>query len=133
MPGRGDAAGWGLGGRGNGEWKSWRFNAINRVDDELTDTATSPSKDAGTELDNREASDAGAKTRLSLGFSNPIFEETGDGSIPMITDGNLPLGIVSTVDDGTDRSKRTKKAGADSPSLGLADSREESVRSQLRY
>jgi hypothetical protein len=45
----GDAAGRGLGGRGNGEWKSWRFNAINRVDDELTDTATSPSKDAGME------------------------------------------------------------------------------------
>jgi hypothetical protein len=82
------------------------------------------------EPDNREASDAGAKRRLSLGFSNPIFEETEDGSIPMITDGNLPLGIVSTVDDGTDRSKRTKKAGADSPSLGSADSREESVRSQ---
>jgi hypothetical protein len=120
MAGCGDAAGRGLAGRGNGEWKSWRFNVINRVDDELTDTATSPSKDTGMEPDNREAPDAGAKRRLSMGISNPIFEETEDGSILMITDGNLPLGTVSTVDDGTDRSKRTKKAGADSPSLRKA-------------
>jgi hypothetical protein len=76
-------------------------------------------------------SDAGAKRRLSMGISNPIFEEIKDGSIPMITDGNLPLGTMSIVDDGTDRSKRTKKARADSPSLGSADSREESIWSQL--
>jgi hypothetical protein len=77
--------------------------------------------------DNHEASDAGAKRHLSLGFSNPVFEETENGSIPMITDGNLPLGIVSTVDDGIDRSKHTKKAGADSLSLRSADSHKESI------
>jgi hypothetical protein len=44
-------------------------------------------------------------------------------------------GLPSQLEEGnlaqlSDRSKRTKKAGADSPSLGSAGSREEPVRAQ---
>jgi hypothetical protein len=44
----------------------------------------------------------------------------------MITDGQKTLEEDTFDDDMMDRSKRTKKAGASSPSLGSAGSREES-------
>jgi hypothetical protein len=51
MAGRGVAAGRGMAGCGDGEWKSWRFNTVNRDDDELADTAASPRKDTGVDTD----------------------------------------------------------------------------------
>jgi hypothetical protein len=77
----------------------------------------------------RDSLDNGAKRRLSLGFSNPIFEDVDNGTLPMVTDADSPPSDGNLVTD-MDRSKRTKKAGANSHSLGSAGSLEESVRSQ---
>jgi hypothetical protein len=93
--------------RGDGEWKSWRHNVVNREEDELVDTATSPGKKKGVETDIRDVSDAGAKRFLYLGFTNPIFEDNEDGTIPMITDESLALVNAAALDDGNDMTKRT--------------------------
>jgi hypothetical protein len=124
-------------GRGRGTHASWRHNALpyfeekDRVEGELDDTGTSPSKKQDEDMDDRENSDPGAKRRLNL---NVLVEDvlTDDQERPaaMAVDGALALPIIP-VDDGTnDRTKRSKKDGAISSSLGSAGSREESVRSQ---
>jgi hypothetical protein len=82
-------------------------------------------------MDDRENSDPGVKRRLNL---NVLMEDVlpDDQEIPaaMAVDGALVLSTIP-VDDGTkDRTKRSKKDGAISSSLGSAGSREESVRSQ---
>jgi hypothetical protein len=64
-------------------------------------------------------------------FQEDQLQEQDEGAnLPMNTEDNLDL--LENVDGGklNERKKRTKKAGADSPSLGSAGSREESVRSQ---
>jgi hypothetical protein len=104
------------------------------ADDPLSDTASSPSKMMDIEKDERESTDSGVKRRLQLEngkISKNESSDIGDGSaLPMITDGQKTLEEDTFDDDMVDRSKRTKKAGASSPSLGSAGSREESVRSQ---
>jgi hypothetical protein len=86
------------------------------------------------EKDDRDSTESGVKRRLNLEGGTLSEEDcsvTGDGTaLPMITDGQQPLDAVNTDGNMMDRSKRTKKDGASSPSLGSADSREESVRSQ---
>ena len=53
-----------------------------------------------------------------------------ENSTPMATDGEaLPI-VIEQVEGDKDRKKRTKTAGADSPSTGSAASFGESVRSQ---
>jgi hypothetical protein len=126
-------------GRGRGHIGSWRHNALPFVDgvvhtggsqeEELDDTAASPPKKPDAEKFDRDSLDNGAKRRLSLGFSNPIFEDVDNGTLPMVTDADTLPTDGNLVAD-MDRSKRTKKAGANSPSLGSAGSLEESVRSQ---
>jgi hypothetical protein len=127
-PGRGN-----MSGRGNENLTSWRHNAIIRhegTEGELDDPGTSPTKKTDFDMNDRHSSDSGAKRRLSLGYSNPVFEEQVEGTLPMITEFEIPQANGETFDTEMDRSKRTKKDGADSPSLGSAGSREESVRSQ---
>jgi hypothetical protein len=104
-------------------------------DDPLADTASSPSKMMDIEKDDRDSTESGVKRRLNLEdgkLSEEECSDTGNGTVlPMITDGQHSLDVGNT--DGKnmmDRSKCTKKDGASSPSLGSADSREESVRSQ---
>jgi hypothetical protein len=78
-------------------------------------------------MDERDSTDSGAKRRLALEFplnSNDVNPETG--LVPMLTDENQARTEVAE----TERNKRSKKDGANSPSLGSAGSREESVRSQ---
>jgi hypothetical protein len=127
-------------GRGRQQPASWRHNALAYVDgkaladDPLADTASSPSKMMDIEKDERDSTDSGVKRRLQLEngkISENESSDIGDGSaLPMITDGQKTLEEDTFDDDMVDRSKRTKKAGASSPSLGSAGSREESVRSQ---
>ena len=54
---------------------------------------------------------------------------TAAGVMPMITEGQAANGKTEDELD-KDRKKRTKKDGANSSSLGSAESREDSVRSQ---
>jgi hypothetical protein len=64
-------------------------------------------------------------------FQEDQLQEQDEGAdLPMNTEDNLAL--LENVDGSmlNDRKKRTKKARADSPSLGMAGSREESVWSQ---
>jgi hypothetical protein len=78
-------------------------------------------------MDERDTTDSGAKRRLALELplnSNDVNPETG--MVPMLTDENQARTEVAE----TERNKRSKKDGANSPSLGSAGSREESVRSQ---
>jgi hypothetical protein len=65
-----------------------------------------------------------------LEYNNPTAEDNdGNSTLPMIID--EPSSPQAQVEDSDiERNKRSKKAGADSPSLGSAGSREESVRSQ---
>jgi hypothetical protein len=56
-------------------------------------------------------------------------EVNGNGITHMITDGETVL-VNEEVNNEKDRTKRTKKDGAVSPSIGSAGSREDSVRSQ---
>jgi hypothetical protein len=127
--GRGQDYGFGRGRdpRGAARNTSWRFNAINREEEDLADTGTSPVKRADTDMDERDSTDSGAKRRLALELplnSNDVNPETG--MVPMLTDENQARTEVAE----TERNKRSKKDGANSPSLGSAGSREESVRSQ---
>jgi hypothetical protein len=127
-------------GRGRGTNVSWRYNALPYVDgtatldDELADAGTSPVKKSDVDMDDREPVDKAAKRRLDLVTDNPEDEErelsknSDDGALPMITNGSI--GEAPVNEDASGRTKRSKKAGADSPSLGSAGSFEGSVRSQ---
>jgi hypothetical protein len=118
------------GNRDKGVLRSWRFNAKTHTEDDLDDTATSPNKKTGINVDDRTSTDSGTKRRLALEYNNPTAEDNdGNSTLPMITD--EPSSPQAQVEDSDiERNKRSKKAGADSPSLGSAGSREESVRSQ---
>jgi hypothetical protein len=86
------------------------------------------------EKEDRDSTESGVKRHLNLENKKLTEEESsdiGDGAtLPVIMDGQKTLDEDTSDDDMMDRSKRTKKAGASSPSLGSAGSREESVRSQ---
>ena len=120
---------------------SWRYNALpfqernDDRDDTLKDTATSPIKSNGMELDGTDNNDGKAKRRLLLGgVTGGEGEGTekveDEGTMVMLTSDNLPLTTGVTDDNEKIRSKRSKKDGAVSPSLGSAGSFEGSVRSQ---
>jgi hypothetical protein len=124
-------------GRGRGTHVPWRYNAIPFADgvateeDELADTGSSPIKKGDADMENSESSDPGTKRRLE--FDNSLLEDETlpqnleNLAVAMITDGTeIPL-----ANEGDDiRTKRSRKAGANSPSLGSAGSFEGPVRSQ---
>jgi hypothetical protein len=118
-------------GCGDGAWQSWRYNAIQRPEDVLVDTSSSLPKKGDHISEDRESFESAAKRRLSLGFTNPIFEdEVENRKTPMITDGEPTTLDDLNGDTTVDRTKRSKKDGANSPSLGSAGSFEGSVWSQ---
>jgi hypothetical protein len=102
----------------------------NRTEDDLDDITASSYKKSGTNVDDRTSIDFGTKRRLALEYNNPTAEDNdGNSTLPMITD--EPSSPQPQVEDSDiERSKRSKKARADSPSLGSAGSHEESVRSE---
>jgi hypothetical protein len=124
-------------GRGRGTHVPWRHNAIPFADgvameeDELADTGSSPIKKGDADMENSESSDPGTKRRLEFDNSLPEDETLPQNlenlAVAMITDGTeIPL-----ANEGDDiRTKRSRKAGANSPSLGSAGSFEGPVRSQ---
>jgi hypothetical protein len=85
------------------------------------------------ETEGENSTDSGVKRRLLLteGLDTDGLDDTNneDGDL-MVTDKNPPLIDESESIAENERKKRSKKAGAISPSLGSAGSREESVRSQ---
>jgi hypothetical protein len=141
-PGRSGEAPFGRGheqrGRG-GLMTSWRHNAIipgtRGGDPDLNDTATSPGKVNGMDMDKTNLTNPLAKRALDLDGKEVMGEKTSN----VLVDNSME-GIVTndgaTIDENLnaladkDRKKRTKKDGADSPSFGSAGSREEPVRSQ---
>jgi hypothetical protein len=52
-------------------------------EEELDDTTSSPSKKTDAEKSARDSLDNGAKRHLSMGISNPIFEDVDNGILPM--------------------------------------------------
>jgi hypothetical protein len=94
---------------------------------ELEDTVSSPIKKNDVRMEDRESTDSGAKRRLLLITGAQPEDDFGAGTIPMITDTSTIPDATKERETDTDRVKRSKKAGADSPSLGSAGSREESV------
>jgi hypothetical protein len=144
-----DGRGRGGFGQGRDVQRSWRYNALpysegegreeneQKEEQELDDTGASPVKTADMEVENADHVEALAKRRLNLTFDDEDTNVTlvrdaplADNAIVMAMEGvSSP---PDAKDDGTrmDRKKRSKKDGANSPSLGSAGSREESVRSQ---
>jgi hypothetical protein len=139
----GRAAGRGadLNSRGRGAMTSWRHNTLpfsedyNKTEGSLEDTATSPGKKGDLSmLDGEEPGDVeniGAKRRLLLQSEPPLYPEQ------TIPDTHADMAVDTTSETENDlaagafeRPKRSKKDGADSPSLGSADSFEGSVRAQ---
>jgi hypothetical protein len=128
------------GGRGTA-LASWRFNALPyKPDDgieeeELQDTGTSPVKGKDMEIDHDDANgETGAKRRLQMDVNPDIGNSENNNEEENMQDMGSD-GLPSQLEEGnlaklSDRSKRTKKAGADSPSLGSAGSQEEPVRAQ---
>jgi hypothetical protein len=138
--GHGEPAGMGrgreFGGRSTPQ-ASWRFNAILagqkvQTEEEVRDTRSSPIKKTQMELDDHDSSnDSEAKRRLQIEYDTESQrEETNDNPLAMVTDNNLPSITNNAQEKENDRSKRTNKAGADSPSHRSVDSHEESDRAQ---
>jgi hypothetical protein len=102
------------------------------VENEMDDTAASPSKKRDEVMDDQENSDPGAKRRLSLTTLSVenLAPEEPDLPAAMVVDGSLALHNLLAEEETNDRTKRSKKEGAISTSLGSAGSREGSVRSQ---
>jgi hypothetical protein len=125
-------------GRGRGN-PSWRHNALPlddgyaQPDDELEDTLSSPIKEVPMETEDQHSTDSGVKRRLLL---------TAGMNTDGLDDATIAVGDMMAIDRSPttsappesaaelERKKRSKKAGANSPSLGSAGSCEESVRSQ---
>jgi hypothetical protein len=124
-----------FGGRGfAGRQQSWRFNALpprgeeELVDPELQDTGSSPVKNPDVNMDDYDSTEPSVKRRLALEYVDR--ETNSDGNLDdMITNDESPRKSAEN-DDKTERIKRSKKAGASSPSLGSAGSLGEPVRSQ---
>jgi hypothetical protein len=86
------------------------------------------------EVEHNTISDALAKRRLDLGDDENTDGHAGANTNstskqPMIVDGSFLKTDLLGIEKENER-KRSKKAVADSPSLGSAGSHEESVRSQ---
>jgi hypothetical protein len=118
----------------------WRHNVVANsglvnAERELDDTATSPGKVKDMELDKKDPSNPSAKRSLEMGDlvldrnhpTDGVAEHQGLADKLMV--GKNQNGVT---DENTEkgRKKRTKKDGANSSSLGSAESREGSVRSQ---
>jgi hypothetical protein len=117
---------------------SWSHNALpyEKVDeqeeDPLADTDSSPIKPRDVDMSDRESSESGAKRRLDLnnaGDEESLVEKENVLAV-VVTDGTISPMTRMDVDKENERLKHSKKAGANSPSLGSAGSHEESVRSQ---
>jgi hypothetical protein len=140
--------GWDGGNRGRGgdplgsgrSMIPWRHNAqgvrdTKNPDNDLEDTASSPGKKQDMEIDKRALNNLAAKR--SLDMEEEVRDDNEeekedisvDGAAAMLTDGKHPAEVVFEENE-KDRKKRTKKVGANSTSLGSAESREGSVRSQ---
>jgi hypothetical protein len=123
------------GGRGfAGCQQSWRFNALpphgeeELVDLELQDTGSSPVKNPDVNMDDSDSTKPIVKRRLALEYVDR--ETNSDGNLDdMITNDESPRKSAEN-DDMNERIKCSKKAGASSPSLGLAGSCGEPVWSQ---
>jgi hypothetical protein len=127
---RGDNGGRGFAGR----HQSWRFNALpprgeeGFVDPELQDTGSSPVKNPDVNMEDSDSTEPSVKRRLALEYVDR--DNNSDGNLDdMLTNGEAPKKSAED-DDMTERIKRSKKAGASSPSLGSAGSLGEPVRSQ---
>jgi hypothetical protein len=117
----------------------WRHNALfdpksKLGDPALKDTATSPVKGQGMDLDLRSLSGVAAKRPLEMSVEENVPTDAGlvGTTVNMdtvLTDGKSTSDI-SEEGDEKDRTKRTKKAGAVSPSPGSAGSQEDLVRPQ---
>jgi hypothetical protein len=83
-------------------------------------------------MTDRDSTESGVKRRLEL--DNQEEEDTTLGKenalAVVVHDDTHPPTAMMEVETEKDRLKRSKKAGAISPSLGSAGSQEESVRSQ---
>jgi hypothetical protein len=79
-----------------------------------------------------ENPDSGAKRRLNLNNISDDLQQKEDLDLPaeMALDGAIPELMAPGEKGMTERAKRSKKDGANSPSLGSAGSFEGSVRSQ---
>jgi hypothetical protein len=128
--------------RGRGPLASWRHNALpfsedyNKVEGALDDTGTSPAKKGHhSMIDGEDLGDVetGAKRRLLL-QSQPSHINS-EQAIPnthadMVVDTTSQTENDLATDGDFEQAKRSKKDGADSPSLGLVGSFEGSVRAQ---
>jgi hypothetical protein len=109
--------------------------ATNETEEELQDTGSSPVKKGDVTMSDSENSDLNVKRRLEMTAGEGMEDLVGvdaDGVKPdtMVTDDAL-LGMNDIlVGEVADRKKRSKKAGADSPSLESVGSFEGPVRSQ---
>jgi hypothetical protein len=81
-------------------------------------------------MDERDSADSGVKRRLDMENIDQFENGSLDGKIAMITDGFEEFVVNEDMGTVNEHPKHSKKAGANSPSLGSADSREESVREQ---
>ncbi|KAK1629311.1 hypothetical protein QYE76_003626 [Lolium multiflorum] len=143
--GRSGRSGEGVGARGGRDIANslvpWRHNARRNPGDDsqeadLLDTATSPGKVKDMELDKTDLTNPATKRSLEMGGLRTEFENgttvnvnENKGQAAMIAEGNLNNGL-NNENNEKDRNKRTKKDGANSSSLGSAESHEGSVRSQ---
>jgi hypothetical protein len=125
----------GNGGRGfAGRQQSWRFNALplrgeeESDDPELQDTGTSPVKNPDVHMKDSDSTEPNVKRRLALEYGDG--DTNSDGNLDDMLTNDEPPRRGADVDDTTERIKRSKKAGASSPSLGSAGSLGEPVRSQ---
>jgi hypothetical protein len=117
----------------------WRHNAPNMgykpEDPDLKDTATSPGKEKDMDLDKGNLTNPLTKRGLILTDMDNVAiirnEQSNINSMEIATDNN---GFGSAKDatglEEKDRNKRSKKDGANSPSLGSAGSLDGSARSQ---
>jgi hypothetical protein len=103
------------------------------MDEDLQDTRTSPMKIPDIDMDDSDPDDTGAKRMFFLDGKDHE-EEVMDQSVvannivaPMIADGAVD---VTAKEGDNNRTKRLKKDGANSTSLGSASSQEGLVRSQ---
>jgi hypothetical protein len=81
-------------------------------------------------MDDRDSTESGVKRRLDMDIEDQIENGSLEDKIAMITDGSEELVVNENMGTVNERHKRSKKARANSPSLGSADSREGSVREQ---
>jgi hypothetical protein len=122
-------------GRGRGMQTSWRFNALPLpvgamgTENELADTGTSPNKNSLMEVEDGAHADALAKRRLNLVADVEEDNLEKDPNAMRLDGVIIPADVAENLAE-KDIKKRSKKDVADSPSLGSAASREESVRSQ---